>query len=602
MAATTGSLSNDLSLSGLASGLNWTSIINEMLTAESAPITQMQSQQTTDKNEGTGLTTIGNDLTTLGNDVTTLLDPSSYEDTTASVSDPSVASATSSNGAPLGTYTLTVNKLATDSSQVGTVASAPLSSTSDVSGVTLSSAGFSTPVTAGTFTVNGQTVTVATSDTLQNVFDAINTATNGAVTGSYDPTTDEITLSSNSAITLGSDTDTSNFLQAAELYNNGGDSVSSAAALGGINLGSTLNDANFKTAVSDGGSGNGAFTINGVTINFDASTDTVSDVLNAINNSAAGVTATYNTASNSFELTDTTPGDVGISMQDVTGNFLAASGLSGGTLTAGSNLEYSVNNGPTITSQSNTVDGSTVGLSGLSFTATGTGTTTISVQSDTSTLSSTINSFVTDYNAVQNYISSQTAPTTNSTTGAVTPGLFTGNMDVENIMESLRQLVDASPGSASSGIESLNDLGIASNGTDNTLSVADTTTLNNALATNLSAVQNLFTNSTTGIATTLNTYIQSLNSPNGVLSTDESHLTSEENTLADSIATQQTNISNQQTLLTNEFTAMETAINSINVEKDYLNAYFDSSSASAAPAAAGSGSSSTSSSDSSSST
>lgn len=594
MAATTSANSSSLALSGLASGLNWTSIINELLQIESEPVTQMQGQVTSDQSKGTGLTTIGNDLTTLGNDVTSLLDPASYEDRTANLSDSSVATVTAANGTPVGSFSLYVKTLATNSVLQGATASAPLSPTNNVSGVTLSSAGFATPVTAGNFTVDGKTVTVASTDTLQDVFNNINTATGGAVTASYDSSTDEITLASSSAITLGSDTDTSNFLQAAELYNNGMDSVSSAAALGGVNLSNTLNNANLATTISDGGSGNGAFEINGVTINFDASTDTVSSVLQRINNSAAGVTATYDSLNNQFVLTDTTPGDVGISMQDVTGNFLAASGLSTGTLNAGTNLQYSINGGGLLTSTSNTINAAAAGLTGLTMTATGTGTTTVSVASDTTSLASTITSFVNDYNTVQKYISSQTAPTTNATTGAETPGLFTGNMDVENIMESLRQLVDASPGDSSSGAASLNDLGILSNGNDNTLSIPDPSTITNALANNLSAVQNLFTNPATGLASTLNDYLLDTNGPDGVLSTDETNLSNEENTLNDSISTLQQKISNDQTNLTNEFTAMETAINSINTEKNILSDYFSSANDQSAPTAAGSGLSSSS--------
>ena len=149
-------------------------------------------------------------------------------------------------------------------------------------------------------------------------------------------------------------------------------------------------------------------------INFNAAKDTVNDVLQRINNSAAGVSATYDSLDNQFELTDTSPGDVGISMQDVTGNFLAASGLSTGTLQAGNNLQYSINGGGTISSQSNTIDAGSSGITGLSVTALAEGTTTITVSSDTSGISSAINSFVSDYNAVQNYISSQTPSTTSS--------------------------------------------------------------------------------------------------------------------------------------------------------------------------------------------
>jgi flagellar hook-associated protein 2 len=598
-------MSSSLSLSGLASGLNWTSIVNELLTVESEPLTQMQTQLTGEQNQGSALTTIGNDLTTLGTDVTKLLDPASYQDRTTSVSNPSIATATATNGTPLGNYSLNVISLATDSKQIGSQASAPLSPSSDVSGVVLSSAGFATPVTAGTFTVNGHAITVTTSETLQNVFDAINTATGGAVTASYNPTSDAaapdtITLSSSSPITLGSDTDTSNFLQAADLYNNGTGTITSTSSLGGINLNNALGSANLATTITDGGSGAGAFQINGVTINFNASTDKVSDVLQRINNSAAGVTATYDSVNNRFELTDTSTGDVGIAMQDVTGNFLAATGLSTGTLSAGTNLQYSINGGGTLTSQSNTINAAASGLTGLSLTATGKGTTNISVQSDTSTLSSTITSFVNDYNAVQKYISTQTLPTTNATTGAVTPGLFTGNMDVENMMVSLRQLVTASPGAAGSGVENLNDLGITSNGTDNTLSISNPNALSAALSNNLGAVQSLFTNPTTGLAHTLNSYLRNVTGLSGVLSTDEGSLTTQENTLHDSIKNLQAKISSDQTTLTTEFTNMETAINSINQEKNLLNEYFSSSSANAAPVAAGSGISSSSSSSSSS--
>jgi flagellar hook-associated protein 2 len=600
MSATSSSTASALSLSGLASGINWTSIVSEMLTVEAAPETQMNTEETADEQKNTAYQTIGTDLTNLKNDVATLTAPGFFNSRTTALSNSSVANATAASGTPLGNYTFKVTTLASDAVQVGATASGPLSPTDDVSNLTLSSAGFANPVTAGTFTVNGQTITVATSDTLQSVFNQISTATGGAVTASYNATAengepaDTITLSGSSPITLGSDTDTSNFLQAAELYNNGGDSVTSAGPLGGINLSDNLDDANTATQITDGGSGQGKFLINGVPITYNASTASVTDVLQEINDSTAGVTATYDSLDNRFELTDTTAGNVGISLQDVTGNFLAATGLSSGTLQAGNDLQYSINGGGTLTSQSNTIDAGSSGITGLSITALDTGTTTISVNSDTSTISSAINSLVTDYNTVQNYISGQTATSTSST-GTVTPGLLTGDMDAEGIMTNLRQLFDASPGTTS-GVENLNDLGIQSNGNDNTLSISNTTTLDNALTNNLSAVQNLFTNPTNGLATTLNSYLTNVTGPNGELATDEKNMTSEAKTIATSISTLQTKISNDQTTLDDQFTTMETAIESINTEKEVLNDYFSSSSSSAsdqsAPTAAGSGTSS----------
>ncbi|MGA2555088.1 MAG: flagellar filament capping protein FliD [Verrucomicrobiota bacterium] len=577
-------------LSGLASGMDWNSIINEMVTIEEAPETLMKAQQTTLGNENTSYTTIGTDLAALQKDVTTLMDPSFFASRTASVADSSLASATAAVGTPLGSYTFKITQLASDASWLGAVASANhLSATADVSGVTLAAAGFATPVTAGTFTVNGKQITIASTDTLQSVFTQINTAT--GVTGSYNPTTDEITLSSSSPIVLGNANDTSNFLQVAQLYNNGGGSITSAMALGGVKLDSVLSSANLATPINDGGAGNGQFLINGVAIDFNASTDTVNSVLQKINDSAAGVTATFDASNNQFQLTNTTTGDVGISLQDVTGNFLTTTGLSAGALQRGTNLQYSINGGGTLTSQSNTVDSSSSGITGLSVTALGLGTTAVSVQSDTSTIATAINSFVTDFNAVQNYISSQTKSTLNAD-NTVTAGTLTGDMDVEGIATQLRQLTDAAPPGQSAGVQDLNDLGVASNGTDNTLAV-DSTALNAALGSHLQAIQQLFTDPTHGLAATLNSYLAKTTGSKGLLATKEAGFTQQSKDIGTSITNLQQKIAQDETRLQNEFVAMETAINTINTQKQYLTDFFNEpTSSSAAPTTANSSSSS----------
>ena len=55
-------------------------------------------------------------------------------------------------------------------------------------------------------------------------------------------------------------------------------------------------------------------------------------------------------------LTNNSTGNMGISVQDVSGNFLAATGLSNGTLTTGQNLTYTLNGGTqTLQSESNTI-------------------------------------------------------------------------------------------------------------------------------------------------------------------------------------------------------------------------------------------------------
>ncbi len=589
-------------LSGLASGMDWTTIINEMVAAEQAPETQMEAQQTTLKNEGAAYTTLGTDLTTLQKDVTTLVDPSFYESRTAASSNSSVASATAATGTPLGTYSFDISTLAASASWLGASAAVnPLSPTDDLSDVTVAGAGFATPVTAGTFTVNGQPITIAGTDTMQSVINQLNGV--AGITAAYNSSTDEITLNSSSPIVLGNTTDTSNFLQAAQLYTGnevndtstgGGYSVTSASALGGINLDSTLSSANLATPITGDSTGAGQFEINGVAINYNTSTDTISSVLQAINDSAAGVTATFDASNNQIQLTNKSTGNVGITMQDVTGTFLAATGLSGGHLVQGTDLEYTVNGGGTQTSHSNTIDAGSAGITGLSVTALGKGTASITVGSDTSSIATAIQSFVTDYNAAQNYISSQITTTTSST-GTATPGTLTGDINVEGIADQLRQLTDAAPSGLTGAVQSLNDLGIASNGSDNTLAV-NTTTLNSALTANLSAIQQLFTDPTNGLATTLNSYLTNTTGAKGVLATQEASFTTQSTQIGTSITNLQNQITQNETNLQNEFVAMESAISTINTQKQYLTDFFnDPVSTNAAPATANSSSSSSSS-------
>ncbi len=577
--------SNAPVLSGLASGMDWTSIINEMVSIQEAPETLMKAQQTTLAAQKASYTTIGTDLATLQTDVATLMDPTFFSSRTASAANALVASATAATGTPLGSYLFKITQLAAAASWQGAAAAVnPLSTTSSLAGVTVGNAGFATPLTAGTFTVNGKQITIATTDTLQSVLTQINTDT--GLTASYNPATDEITLSGASPIVLGNAKDTSNFLQVAQLYNNGGGTITSASPLGGINLENVLSSSNLATAINDGGSGNGQFLINGVAIDFNASTDTINSVLQKINDSTAGVTATYDASNKQFQLTNTTTGDVGMTLQDVTGNFLAATGLSAGALQRGTNLQYSVNGGGTLTSESNTINSSTSGITGLSVTALAVGSTAVTVQSDTATIATAITSFATDYNAVQNYISTQTAATASST-GTVTAGTLTGDMNVEGLATELRQLTDAAPGTVGNAPD-LNALGVASNGKDNTLAV-NSTTLDAALAGNLGAVQQLFTDPTHGLATTLNKYLNNTTGLKGVLATQEASFTQQSKDIGASITALQSRITQNETTLQNEFVAMETAINTINAQKQYLTDFFNEPvSTSAAPTTANS--------------
>ncbi len=571
--ANTSTTGSSLAVAGVASGVNWQNIVLELAQAERAPETQWNAERSAISAQNSAYTTIANNLTTLQTDIQNLQDPTLYESSSVQSSDSSIATGTAATGTALGTYTFNISQLAT-AAQINGASniSQAISPNGDLSSVTLGTAGFSTPITAGTFTVDGKQVTVSTTESLQDVFNSIATATNNNVTASYSPTTDEITLASadNSEIVLGSAADTSNFLQVAQLYNNGSDSVTSASALGRVQLGGNMANADLATAITDGGSGQGEFTINGIAINYNASTDSIQNVLSRINSSGAGVTASYDSINNRFVMTNNTTGDVGIAMQDVTGNFVAATGLSGGTLQHGKNLLYTLNNGTQqLVSQSNTITSASSSITGLSVTALQANkSVTMSVTSDTSAVSSAIQQFVTDYNTVQSFISAQQVVTTSSS-GTVTPGTLTADQTANQLVSNLRSLMSKAVPGLSGVVSMLSDLGIQSNGKDNTLAV-DTDTLNNAVADNPSSVNTLFNDPTNGIATQMNNFLTNTIGANGTVTDHQASLTEQSDNITTQISNLESKISTDETQWTTQFQAMEQAESHTNQELTYL--------------------------------
>src|SRR6185369_756153 len=406
MASTSGL---DLSLAGLASGLDWKTVVSQLANAERAPETLWQKRQTIINQQNAAFGRINDMLSTLQTDVLALKDASLYNSRAGQTSDLTRATVVANTGATLGAFKFNITQLASAAQLNGaTNVGKALSSDGNLSAVTLGTAGFATGITAGTFTINGAQISIATTDSLQQVFDKISAATNNAVTASYDfstnqTTSDKITLTSasNTEIILGSATDTSNFLQVAHLYNNGSGAITSTSPLGSVRLAANLSDSNLSTGITGDTIGQGEFTINGVSITYDLSTDSIQSVLERINNSAAGVTAAYNAQTDGFVLTNKSTGDVGIAAQDVTGNFLTGTNLAQATLTHGKNLLYTLNDGTTpLVSQTNTITEASSSIPGLSVAALATGLVTVTVTSDTSKIKSAIQAFITAYNNV----------------------------------------------------------------------------------------------------------------------------------------------------------------------------------------------------------
>ncbi|SVD21876.1 uncharacterized protein METZ01_LOCUS374730, partial [marine metagenome] len=274
----------ELNVAGLASGFDWKTMVDQLADIERGQQRRLEVDQGTYNLKKSLLTGMGDELVALENKAEALADTELYDSRTVNSSNTHLtASATA--GTASGDYQFDIFQMATAAKQIGT---------SDIGntitpGNSLSTAGFSTTASAGTFTVDGTLITIATTDTVNDVISRI-TSNVANVTASYDSGTDKITLDKTSGtLVLGSATDTSNFLQAMHLTNNGTDDISSTHKLGGINLGHTADTASFKTS---GTAASGSFTINGVAISY-AATDKIADILSKINSSSAGIFASY---------------------------------------------------------------------------------------------------------------------------------------------------------------------------------------------------------------------------------------------------------------------------------------------------------------------
>ena len=568
----------DLGLSGLVSGLDWRSLVDQLSDAERIPQSRLRIDQTNIAKQNTAYSAIQTALTALQTRVQALNSTALFDTRNTTTSDDSLATATAASGATIASYAFNVTQIATAAKQVGTSGVGySLNATNDVSGLLVSTAPFATAVTAGTITVNGHQITIAAGDTLQAVFDNIQAVTGSEVTGSYDSSTDRIMLSSTNPIILGSATDTSNFLQAAKLNNNNSGTVTSATQLGVVKMSGALSSANFTTPIADGGSGTGEFKINGVSITFETA-DTVTGLLKRINDSAAGVTASYDTVNDRFVLANKVTGDIGVALEDVAGNFLEAAGLSAGTLSRGRNLLYTVDGGGQMVSQTNTITETSSGITGLSVTALATGASNITVGSDTAVIKTAINDFIAEYNKVQSIIDAQTASTTDSK-GKVTAGVLANEGDADDIGTRLRRAVTGEVTGLTAALNQLEDLGILSNGTNNSIKLDSETKLDKALAENLTTVRNIFANSTNGLAGKLDTYLEAVIGDTGSLVTRQDNNTKQSAAIDVQIADLERIVLSNRERMLQSFIAMETAQSNANQQMNFLNQRFGTSSA-----------------------
>lgn len=569
----------DLSLSGLASGLDWKSLVDSLMEIEAAPITRLQKEQATNTQKANALGNLETKLTAFQAAAQKIKDQSLFSG--RSVSSSTTASSwklSASAGTAAGAHTIAVSQLATKARRDGAVnITGGLAATSDVAGVTLATMRTASVVTSGTFTVNGAKVTVATTDSLKDIFDRIATATGDDVTASYDPVADKITLASasNAKVVLGASNDTSNVLAVLKLANNDSASVTSYGTLGSARTGNALASSGLTTPITAvDGTGAGTFSINGVAINYNVNTDSLNTILKRINASGAGVTAAYDAVNDRVQLDNSTTGDLGMTLTEASGGLLGALGLTSGfTSTRGKNAEFSIDGGPTLISSSNTLDSAMLGVSGLSVTVDSATTQTLTVTADTAKMQNNIKDFIDAYNGVQTFIDTVTKTTTVS--GKVTTAVLTSNRDVQDWATQLRRLAFAQVGGAGT-IDRLDDLGIDLSESGQ-MSIKDADKLTAALADHGSDVEAFFTTANTGFAAQFDARLTKF-----IKFGDDSQdrLTKTNSNIDTQIADMQRRLEQQRALLTSSFIAMETAQSRIQQQGSAISNAFGSTNSS----------------------
>ncbi|HKD75893.1 MAG TPA: flagellar cap protein FliD N-terminal domain-containing protein, partial [Ktedonobacterales bacterium] len=334
--STTGSTAGGLGssppfqISGLVSGLDTSSIISKLIAVYSAPMQISQQDEATITQKQAAWNDIQSKLQAVQTAIQNVQAPAASAGKIGTVMPPSGQTApftvTASPTAAQGTYSVTVNSLATTASLAGKSGIANPISTATATNTSLISEGFGTTPTLGTVTINGQSISIDSGTTLlhgtgtDSIQDKINAIAglsfSDSTDGSGNVTGVTISAASGAPIQLGATGDTSNLLAALHLTSavpvaGTPYTVTSNGTLSGVSLSTPLSSAGLAGAFS----GSGSFAINGVTITYGA-TDSLGSLIGQINNSKAGVTATYDALSDRVTLTANTTGTGGISVTD----------------------------------------------------------------------------------------------------------------------------------------------------------------------------------------------------------------------------------------------------------------------------------------------
>ncbi len=184
-------------------------------------------------------------------------------------------------------------------------------------------------------------------------------------------------------------------------------------------------------------------------------------------------------------------------------------------------------------------------------------TATVTVNSDVTSITNQINTFITNFNAAYTYLKTSAAVSTTSGWG-----VLAGDTNTSSILNVMTQTaISPVSGLSQSVLNSLTSIGISFDPT-NGLSVSDSSLLTQSLTNNLSQVKDIFA-STNGVANTLYNSLNPYVGPTGLLTTTQSSFDNNVQSYSDRISTQQAQINTQADSLRTQYEKLQAQLISL---------------------------------------
>jgi len=520
-----------ISVGGLVSGIDTNSLTDSLVALEQQKVTAITTQQQSSQLALSDLGTVSSMLSTFSTDASAISTMTDFSLFTPSTTNGAAATITGTGSGMQGNVNVAVQQLATS----WEVASSPQSSAIvglNLSGTLNISQSAASQLSTGTTTP--LQVSIASTDTLQNIASKINATTGAGVTASV------VTLGTGDTRLMlnGVDTGSTSF---SVTESDGGN------VLSGLGLQSSTSNAtsNFQLKLAAGGPATATSTLGslytGIGANNVASGDSIT--MSWTNGTQSGSATDSNDTFSPPDLSTATVSDLASWMQSTMGNGvsvgvnssgqLVATGANGqpvsftlsmgsgskgtiplGSSTGGTNWAnvlqqgqsaFYTMNGISVSSSSNqdstTVAGATINLVGV--TSSTNPPATLSLSLNTTGIQTNIQTMLTDYNNLQDYISQKTTSTDKQSTDAngltvntVTPGELSSDTTVGMLAQQLQTMMTM-PIPALAGktqYNSLASVGITTDATTGHLTI-DQTTFQAALTADPQGVARLFSNS-----------------------------------------------------------------------------------------------------------